>query len=150
MKQGTDLCGSAFNMVVVEHYFTDTPWEETLQFFIETYRERLGAMLSALERYFPKEATWTVPEGGLFVWATLPAYVDTGSMLAEALENGVTYTPGDSFYPNASAGKNSMRMAFCFAPPEKITEAIRRLALVIEDRLKLYRVFLEAGAIKAN
>ena len=146
-KQGTDLCNSVFDQVVVAHYFTDTPWQRTLQKFVKTYRERRDAMLAALEQYFPPEASWTRPEGGLFVWVTLPEYFDTGSMLSEALEAGVTYVPGDSFYPNASAGKNCMRINFSFETPEHITEAVRRLAAVIEDRLALYRAFIEAGAI---
>lgn len=150
VKQGTDLCGSAFNQVVVEHYFTDTPWQKTLQTFVETYKTRRDAMLAALEKYFPPEATWTHPEGGFFVWVTLPDYVDTGSMLAVALDKGVTYTPGDGFFPYASAGQNCMRLAFCFESPENLEEAIRRLASVIEDRLELYRAFIDAGAIKAS
>ena len=150
VKQGTDLCGSSFDQVVVEHYFTDTPWQKTLQTFVETYRVRRDAMLAALDEHFPAEASWTRPEGGFFVWVTLPAYFDTGSMLGEALEAGVTYVPGDSFFPGASAGKNSMRINFSFESPEHIAEAIRRLAHVIEDRLELYRAFLDAGAIKAE
>lgn len=148
VKQGTDLCGSAFNQVVVEHYFTDTPWQKTLQTFVKTYHTRRDAMLAALEEYFPPEATWTHPEGGFFVWVTLPAYVDTGSMLSVALENGVTYTPGDGFFPDGTSGKNCMRIAFCFESPENLTEAVRRLAPVIEERLELYRAFIQAGAIK--
>ena len=66
VKQGTDLCGSAFNQVVVEHYFTDTPWQKTLQKFVKTYRTRRDAMLAALDEHFPAEATWTRPEGGVF------------------------------------------------------------------------------------
>ncbi len=147
-KQGTDLCGSSFDQVVVEHYFTDTPWQRTLQKFVKTYRTRRDAMLAALDEYFPPEATWTHPEGGFFVWVTLPEYVDCGSMLSVALENGVTYTPGDGFYPHGSAGKNCMRIAFCYETPENITEAIRRLATVINERLELYRAFIDAGAIK--
>jgi len=147
VKQGTDLCGSSFDQVVVEHYFTDTPWEKTLQKFIETYATRRDAMLAALEEFFPPEASWTHPEGGFFVWVTLPDYVDTASMLAVALESGVTYTPGDGFYPDGVRGKNSMRIAFCYESPESIREAIRRLAVVIEERLELYRAFLEAGAL---
>ncbi len=148
VKQGTDLCGSSFDQIVVQHYFTDTPWQRTVNRFVKIYKERRDAMLAALEEYFPPEATWTHPEGGFFVWVTLPEYVDTGSMLSAALDAGVTYVPGDSFYPNASAGQNCMRINFSFETPENITEAIRRLAGVIEERLELYRVFLEAGAIK--
>lgn len=150
VKQGTDLCGSALNQIVVEHYFTDTPWEKTLQKFVKTYHTRRDAMLAALDQYFPPEATWTHPEGGFFVWVTLPSYVDTGSMLSEALEAGVTYTPGDGFFPNASAGQNCMRIAFCYESPENLTEAIKRLAKVINERLELYRAFIDAGAIKAD
>ncbi len=194
VKQGTDLCGSSFDQVVVEHYFTDTPWQRTLQKFVKTYGVRRDAMLAALEEYFPPEASWTHPEGGFFVWVTLPEYVDTGSMLAEALDAGVTYVPGDSFYPDGDQGKNCMRIGFfvwvtlpeyvdtgsmlaealdagvtyvpgdsfypdgdqgkncmrinfSYETPENITEAIRRLANVIEDRLELCRVFIEAGAL---
>ena len=150
VKQGTDLCGSALNQIVVEHYFTDTPWEKTLQKFVKTYHTRRDAMLAALDQYFPPEATWTHPEGGFFVWVTLPSYVDTGSMLSEALEAGVTYTPGDGFFPNASAGQNCMRIAFCYESPENLTEAIKRLAKVINERLELYRAFIDAGAIPVS
>ncbi len=148
VKQGTDLCGSAMNQVVVEHYFTDTPWERTLQGFVKVYRERRDAMLAALEEFFPPEASWTHPEGGFFVWVTLPPYFDTDSMLSEALEAGVTYVPGNSFFPDGKTGRNSMRINFSYETPEKITEAIRRLAGAIQDRLELYRAFIAAGAIK--
>ena len=148
VKQGADLCGSTFDQVVVEHYFTDTPWQRTLQKFIKTYGERRDAMLAALEEYFPPEASWTHPEGGFFLWVTLPKYVDTGSMLADALEAGVTFCPGDSFYVDGVTGRNCMRLNFSYETPENITEAIRRLAKVIEERLELYRAFIDAGAIK--
>ncbi|NHM14662.1 PLP-dependent aminotransferase family protein [Xiamenia xianingshaonis] len=148
VKQGTDLCGSAMNQVVVEHYFVDTPWERTLQGFVKVYRERRDAMLAALDEFFPPEASWTHPEGGFFVWVTLPPYFDTDSMLSEALEAGVTYVPGNSFFPDGKTGRNSMRINFSYETPEKIAEAIRRLAGAIQDRLDLYRAFIAAGAIK--
>lgn len=150
VKQGGDLCGSTFDQVVVEHYFTDTPWQRTLQKFVKTYGIRRNAMLAALEEYFPPEAKWTKPEGGFFVWVTLPEYVDTGSMLGAALDAGVTFCPGDSFFPDGKTGKNCMRVNFSYETPENIAEAIRRLSVVIEERLELYRVFLEAGALKAS
>lgn len=147
VKQGADLSGSIMNQLMVEHYFNDTAWKNVLQEFISTYKERRDAMIEALDEYFPKEASWTHPEGGFFVWVTLPEYVDTDSMLSVALEQGVTYTPGSGFYPDGERGKNSMRIAFCYETPDNIREAIRRLANVIEDRLELYRAFLDAGAI---
>ncbi|WP_261433787.1 aminotransferase-like domain-containing protein [Berryella wangjianweii] len=150
VKQGSDLCGSSFDQVLVEHYFTDTPWQRTLRRFVRTYHERRDAMLRALEAYFPPEATWTRPEGGFFIWVTLPSYVDAASMLPEALEAGVTYTPGDGFFPDGRRGRNCMRIAFCFESPDNIDEAIRRLALVIEQKLELYRAFIEAGELKED
>lgn len=147
VKQGADLCGSSFDQLVVQHYFQDAPWARTLQKFIQVYKERRDTMLAALEEFFPPEATWTHPEGGMFLWITLPDYMDTDSMLAEALEAGVTYVPGNSFFPDGVTGRNSMRVNFSFETPESITEAIRRLAGVIEDRLELYRVFINAGAL---
>ena len=63
------------------------------------------------------------------------------------LERGVTYAPGDGFYPDGVTGKNCMRLAFCYAPPEAIAEGISLLAEVIEDRLELYRAFIAAGAL---
>ena len=147
-KQGTDLCGSMFDQVMAAAYFTETPWQHTLQKFVKTYDKRRRAMLDAMDEFFPPEATWTRPEGGFFVWATLPSYVDANSMLAEALDHGVIYAPGDSFYPDGKRGRNSMRLNFSYESPENIREAIRRLAEVIEDRLELYRAFIAAGAIE--
>ena len=147
-KQDTDLCGSMFDQKMAAAYFTQTPWQHTLQKFIKTYDKRRRAMLDALDEYFPPEAVWTRPEGGFFVWVTLPQYVDANSMLAEALDHGVIYAPGDSFFPDGKRGRNSMRLNFSYESPENIEEAIRRLSEVIEDRLELYRAFIAAGAIK--
>jgi len=148
VKQGTDLCGSALNQVIVEHYFNDTDWQGELNKIIKLYRERCAAMLQALEDYFPPEATWTRPEGGLFVWVTLPEFVDTPQLLSVALEKGVTFVPGDGCYPGGSGlGRNAMRIAFCYEEPEQIREAIRRLGEVIEERMQLCRAFIDAGAL---
>ena len=147
-KQGTDLCSSVFDQKMAAAYFRETPWQQTLQKFVKTYAKRRQAMLDAMDEMFPPEVEWTRPEGGFFVWVTLPPYVDANSMLAEALDNGVIYAPGDSFFPDGKRGRNSMRLNFSYESPENIHEAIRRLAEVIEDRLELYRAFIAAGAIK--
>ncbi len=146
VKQGADLCGSNFAQVTAERYFLGTRWRRVLQGLTATYSERRDAMLVALDEHFPPEARWTKPDGGFFVWVEMPAYVDCASMLAEAVEHGVTFVPGDGFYPDGR-GRNCMRLAFCYAEPEKIVEGIRRLAEVLEDRLELYRAFIAAGAI---
>jgi len=145
-KQAADLCGSAFAQVTAERYFLGTKWHRVLQGLTGRYAERRDAMLEALEEYFPDEARWTRPEGGFFVWVEFPEFLDTGTMLAEAVENGVTFVPGDGFFPDGR-GRNCMRLAFCYAEPEAIREGIARLAEVLEDRLELYRAFIAAGAL---
>lgn len=144
--QGAGLCVSPFDQVMAEHYFHDTDWHKTLQGSIERYHVRRDAMLAALEELFPPEATWTHPKGGFFLWITLPPYFDTEQMLSVALEHGVAYVPGKGCFPDGR-GKSSMRVAFCYEQPEVIHEAIKRLADVIDDRMGLYRAFLEAGAL---
>jgi 2-aminoadipate transaminase len=146
-KQAADLCGSNFTQSVAEAYFAGTRWRRVLRGLTEAYAERRDAMLEALEEHFPAEATWTHPEGGFFIWVTLPDFIQTSTVLPEAVEHGVTFTPGDAFYPDGS-GANCMRLAFCYARPEQIREGIRRLAEVLEDRLELYRAFALAGALK--
>lgn len=146
VKQAADLCGSAFAQVTAERYFAGSRWRKVLQGLTRTYAERRDVMLAALDEHFPPEATWTRPEGGFFVWVQLPEFMDTKTMLAEAVDRGVTYVPGDGFYPDGS-GRNCMRLAFCYADPEKIEDGIRRLAEVLEDRLELYRAFIAAGAL---
>jgi 2-aminoadipate transaminase len=145
-KQAADLCGSAFSQAVAERYFNGGRWRKVLRGLTDAYSERRDAMLAALEEHFPAEAVWTHPEGGFFIWLTLPGFVDTSTMLPEAVERGVTFTPGDAFYADGR-GRNSMRLAFCYARPVEIREGIRRLAEVLEDRLELYRAFAAAGAL---
>ncbi|TLM77145.1 MAG: PLP-dependent aminotransferase family protein [Actinobacteria bacterium] len=146
-KQAADLCGSNFAQVTAERYFRGTRWRRTLQHLTSVYAERRDAMLAALEEHFPPEARWTHPEGGFFVWVELPRFVDAKSMLAEAVERGVTYVSGEGFYPDGRTGRNCMRLAFCYARPVDIAEGIRRLGEVIDDRLELYRAFIAAGAL---
>jgi 2-aminoadipate transaminase len=148
-KQAADLCGSAFAQVVAQEYFTKTKWRRALKGLIRTYTERRDAMLEALEEHFPKEARWTHPQGGFFVWVTLPRSLDSVPLLAEAVEHGVMFVPGDAFFPDGR-GRNSLRLAFCYAEPDDIREGIRRLAEVLEDRLELYRAFAAAGALEGS
>ena len=149
VKQAADLCGSAFAQSVAEHYMTGTGWRRVLGDLTGAYHERRDAMLAALAEFFPADVTWTHPEGGFFVWVTLPAHLDTKSLLAEAVERGVTFVPGTDFFPDGR-GANSMRLAFCYESPEQITEGVRRLAEVCEDKLELYRAFVAAGAVPAG
>lgn len=147
-KQSADLCGSAFTQAIAEAYFTGTGWRHVLADLTRAYRERRDAMLAALEEHFPPEVTWTHPEGGFFVWVTLPPFLDTKALLAEAIDLGVTFVPGADFTMDGSF-RNCLRLAFCYEQPEHITEGIRRIAAVIDDKLELYRAFAAAGVVPA-
>jgi 2-aminoadipate transaminase len=104
---------------------------------VEIYRSRRDAMLEALERYFPEQAEWTVPAGGLFVWATLPGYIDTGDLLAKALREDVAFVPGSAAYVDGR-GSSSMRLNFSASDEDEIREGIRRIGKVVWEQVALY------------
>ena len=98
-------------------------------------------MNKALKKYFPKEASWFIPKGGLYFMVTFPEYLDTSKMLADAINNAkVAYVPGTGFYVNGK-GKNQMRLSYGVAEPEEIEEGIKRLGKVIKHNIELYKLF---------
>lgn len=102
---------------------------------IEMYRVKKDIMLKTMEEEMPEGVTWTIPEGGLFLFVTLPEGCDTTEMFKKAIEKKVAYVTGTSFYCNGE-GKNTMRMNFSYASIEDNKEGIRRLAEVIKDFIR--------------
>jgi 2-aminoadipate transaminase len=94
-------------------------------------------MLDALAEHFPREATWTRPEGGLFLWARLPDYIDTTDLLARALRDNVAFVPGRAAYLDGRGG-SEMRLNFSGVGEEEIREGIRRIGRVIREQVALY------------
>jgi len=137
-KEAADLCGSSFTMLVTERWFSNDRWRTNLASLVDVYRSRRDAMLEALEEHFPADAAWTHPNGGFFVWVTLPGYVDAQAMLAAAVERRVAYVPGTGFYPDGR-GKDAMRLAFCYPTEDRIREGIARLGALLSDEEQLYR-----------
>lgn len=137
-KEAADLCGSSFNMLVTERYFAGDRWRANLATLVDTYRDRRDAMLEAIDEAFPRDAMWTTPAGGFYVWVTLPAWVDTRAMLAAAVERRVAYVPGTAFYPDGR-GTNQMRLAFCYPTEARIREGVARLGSLLTDEAQLYR-----------
>jgi 2-aminoadipate transaminase len=121
------------------------PWREQLKSYQEIYRERRDAMLSALADLMPAGARWTRPDGGLFVWATLPDGLDSKAMVPRALRERVAYVPGTGFYADGD-GTANLRLNFSFSAPDRIREGIRRLAGVIEQEQRLRSVFGDVPA----
>jgi 2-aminoadipate transaminase len=143
-KQGADLCSSNLSQMMISSYFQNADWRAYVRHLTSMYKERRDAMLDALVEFMPKEVHWTHPEGGLFVWATLPSYLDATAMLPRAIAKNVAYVPGEGFYAGA-AGKNNMRLNFSFVEPERIRRGIELLSEVIRERMEL-RSDLERGS----
>jgi 2-aminoadipate transaminase len=136
-KQATDLCTSTLTQYFVSEYFAEGRWREYVDSLTGIYRERRDAMLDALQRHFPPQAEWSRPEGGLFCWATLPGYIDTGDLLAKALRDNVAFVPGAAAYVDGR-DSSSMRLNFSASDPDEIREGIRRIGEVIWEQVALY------------
>jgi 2-aminoadipate transaminase len=100
----------------------------------EVYGERRDIMLASMQEHFPDEVRWTRPHGGLFLWVTLPIYMDAAELLKEALARKVAFVPGTPFFPSGG-GHNTFRLNFSNANPEAIREGIGRLGEVLKSVL---------------
>jgi 2-aminoadipate transaminase len=136
-KQASDLCTSTLTQYFVREYFGEGRWRQYIDELVELYRGRRDTMLDSLRKHFPAQATWTEPEGGLFIWATLPEYIDTGDLLAKALRDDVAFVPGQAAYVD-ERGRNSMRLNFSGVTEDEIREGIRRIGNVIAEQVELY------------
>ena len=136
-KQACDLCSSSISQYFVSAYFESGPWEDYVRSLVEIYRRRRDVMLDALAEHLPREASWTHPQGGLFIWATLPDYIDTTDLLARALDEHVAFVPGRAAYVDGRGG-SSMRLNFSGVEEEAIREGMRRLGEVVREQVALY------------
>jgi 2-aminoadipate transaminase len=136
-KQGVDLCSSSMTQLFVAEYFAEGRWLDYVASLRELYRRRRDAMLDALAEHLPPEAEWTYPQGGMFLWATLPDYIDTTDLLARALSEKVAFVPGRAAYLDGRGG-SSMRLNFSGTPEDDIREGIRRIGKVVREQVGLY------------
>src|SRR4051794_5443757 len=136
-KQAADLCTSTLTQYFVREYFAERRWQRYVDDLVGIYRARRDVMQEALRMHFPAEATWTEPEGGLFIWATLPDYIDTNDLLAKALREDVAFVPGQGAYVDGR-GTHSMRLNFSGVDEDEIREGVRRIGKVIAEQVELY------------
>jgi 2-aminoadipate transaminase len=137
-KQGADLCSSSMTQLFVARYFDEYDWRGYLQELRELYSRRRDVMLAALREHFDEEAHWTTPQGGLFIWATLPHYIDTTNLLAQC--TNVAFVPGRAAYMDVDGrqGSSSMRLNFAGLPEEEVREGIRRIAEMAERPMRVF------------
>ncbi len=136
-KQAADLCTSTMSQLLVHSYFEQADWRDYVDSLTEIYRTRRDTMLDALAEWFPREAEWTRPAGGLFIWVTLPDFIDTTDLLARALRENVAFVPGSAAYLDGR-GHSSMRLNFSGSDEDAIREGIRRIGKVVEEQVALY------------
>jgi 2-aminoadipate transaminase len=146
-KGSADLCSSSISQYFIAEYFASVAWQDYVRSLSELYRRRRDVMLDALAEHLPREATWTHPEGGLFVWATLPDYIDTTDLLARAIEERVAFVPGRAAYVDGRGG-SSMRLNFSGVSEDEIREGIRRLGEVVREQVALYSTL--SGEVSAQ
>ncbi|TFD14797.1 PLP-dependent aminotransferase family protein [Cryobacterium sp. TMT4-10] len=139
------LSPSSFSQLVISEYLATADWKGQINTFRGVYHERKNALLGALEEYLP-ELTWTNPNGGFYVWVTLPGGLDSKAMLPRAVKELVAYTPGTAFFADGD-GRQNMRLSFCYPTPEHIRIGVRRLATVIRDELDLLETFAGTGSL---
>jgi 2-aminoadipate transaminase len=133
------LCPSAYSQMTVSTYLATSDWMAQIKVFRELYRERRDAMIQSLAALLP-QATWTHPDGGFYVWVTLPEGLNAKAMLPRAVTERVAYVPGTAFFADGT-GQRNVRLSYCYPDPDRIREGVRRFAGVVQSELELLETF---------
>ena len=133
------LSPSTFTQMLISEYLAKSDWQGQIDTFRGIYRERRDAALDAMAEYLPHLHT-TRPDGGFYLWVSLPEGIDSKAMLPLAVTELVAYTPGTAFYANGG-GRSNLRISFCYPTPDNINLGIKRLANVINRQTELLDTF---------
>jgi DNA-binding transcriptional MocR family regulator len=133
-KQVADLHTSVLPQRIACEFLSRNLLDPHIQTIIASYRQRRDAMLAGLDRYFPPGVSWTEPQGGIFLWVTLPAGLDAGRLFDEAVAEKVVYVPGANYFANGG-GENTMRLNFSAYAEDRIALGVERLAHIIGRRV---------------
>lgn len=133
-KQSLDLCPPIFDQYVAAEFLSSGKLDENLSKSVALYKSKRDLLLSLLKEYMPEGVRWTHPEGGLFLFLTMPEGFDAVKFYDKALDAGVAYVAGEFFHPDGS-GKNTMRLNFSFMSPERIAEGIKLLASLLKEEV---------------
>jgi 2-aminoadipate transaminase len=136
-KGGVDLCSATLSQQFVATYFAERDWRAYVRTQVDLYRRRRDAMLEALAESMPHEVSWTEPNGGLFIWARMPDYIDTTDLLARALRENVAFVPGRAAYLDGRGG-SEMRLNFSGITEADIREGMRRIGKIVREQVALY------------
>lgn len=135
-KQAADLHTPSFSQRIVYETIKDGFLDQHIPTIRDLYGKQCRYMLDALDRYFPAEAKWTRPDGGMFIWVTLPKGVDTGKLLAKAVEQNVAFVPGAPFYAG-NPQTNTLRLSFVTVPQDKIETGMQKLGALVKAEIEV-------------
>jgi 2-aminoadipate transaminase len=121
----------------VAAYFATADWRAYIDELRDLYHRRRDVILDALAEHLPAAASWTRPHGGLFIWVTLPDYIDTTDLLARALAENVAFVPGEAAFADGR-GRHSMRLNFSSEADDDIREGVRRIGKIVAEQVALY------------
>ncbi|MBN1786360.1 MAG: PLP-dependent aminotransferase family protein [Candidatus Methanofastidiosa archaeon] len=133
VKQATDLCSNAYVQHITYQLLLRGLIDRHIPWIAAMYKEKRDIMLDAMEKYFPNEVTWTTPNGGMFIWVTLPEHMNSKEIFPDALKENVAYVQGGAFY--IKGGYNHMRLTFVYESNENIVEGIKRLGNVLRNKM---------------
>lgn len=133
-KQAADLHTSQLTQMVVHEVIKDGFLDQHIPTIRTLYGDQCQCMLDAMAEHFPASATWTKPEGGMFIWVNLPKHINAMELLDEAIKQKVAFVPGAPFYANEPE-TNTLRLSFVTVPPERIRAGVAILGKLIADRL---------------
>lgn len=134
-KQAVDLCTTTFTQYIGAEYLNKGHVDQHIEKIKEIYGRKMQIMLQSMAEYFPEEAEYAEPDGGMFVWVRLPEHINTIEIFPQVVEKNVAYVVGSAFYPNGK-GLNTMRLNFTHPSDEKIEEGIKRLGNVLHQILE--------------
>lgn len=134
IKQGADLQASTLSQMMLDEFLNKYDLDEHIEKIKEVYGKRRDLMLKTMKEEFPKEITFTVPEGGLFTWVTLPEHINARDLATKAIEKKVAFVPGGSFFPNGG-NENTLRLNYSNMDEERIVIGVKRLAESIKEMM---------------
>lgn len=137
-KQSLDLCTNVFSQAMIAEYLNRNLMDVHNEKIKKVYKHKRDIMMESMKRYFPSRITWTQPDGGLFLWVTLPKGIDTKELLNKVIEKKVAFVPGHVFTTDTNI-QNTMRLNFSCESDKNIEEGIKRLGEVIAAELKKQR-----------
>jgi 2-aminoadipate transaminase len=134
-KQGTDMSSNIFVQYIADEYLRSGLIDKQIPKIKKMYKRKRDIMLKALKKHFPRGCKWAKPDGGMFIWVTLPSHIYTKEMFKEAIKEKVAYVHGEAFCVDGK-GHNEMRLNFSNTDDDKIEIGIKRLAKIIKEKMK--------------